>query len=179
MKAIGKEAQGLKTPIEGIEHMTKEERIASERARLEELLAGVDANELAAVQGLLDAASFMRISLQDLGEIVNENGYCEQYTNGKDQSGIKISSGLQTYLKMCTQYQRVINKLMSIVPPEPKRRPDRSRSVLAEVVPPDLEKEKARREKEAAFFVALRRGEVSQNDYRRFMAGEIDTATGE
>ena len=96
--------------------MSKEERIAAERERLNKLFADLDANQLQAAAGLISSAAFLAVSLEDLEAEINANGYIDSYTNGSNQAGEKISAAVQAYTALNAKYQSTIQKLLKIVP---------------------------------------------------------------
>ena len=96
--------------------MSKEERIAAERERLNALFADLDANQLQAAAGLISSAAFLAVSLEDLEAEINANGYIDSYTNGSNQAGEKISAAVQAYTALNAKYQSTIQKLLKIVP---------------------------------------------------------------
>ena len=101
--------------------MSKEERIIAERERLAALFRDLDENQLQAAAGLISSAAFLSVSLEDLEAEINASGYIDTYTNGKDQSGEKISAAVQAYATLNAKYQSTIQKLLKIVPPAPKK----------------------------------------------------------
>lgn len=105
--------------------MNKEERIAAERERLNKLFADLDANQLQAAAGLISSAAFLAVSLEDLEAEINANGYIDSYTNGSNQAGEKISAAVQAYTALNAKYQSTIQKLLKIVPPAPKPKPEK------------------------------------------------------
>lgn len=136
--------------------MTKQERIEAEKTRLFELFENMDVNQLETAQGLISSAAFLRVSLEDLEKIINENGYIDEYQNGKDQTGHKISAAVQSYNGLCAKYTTIITKLLRIVPPE--RRPKvKNESIGHEVGCSDQDKQ---RQMERDYFAALSAGEI-------------------
>ncbi len=107
--------------------MSKEERIAAERERLNALFADLDANQLQAAAGLISSAAFLAVSLKDLEAKINANGYIDHYENGASQAGEKISAAVQAYTALNAKYQSTIQKLLKIVPPAPKPKPEPKR----------------------------------------------------
>ena len=103
--------------------MSKEERIAAERERLNALFADLDANQLQAAAGLISSAAFLAVSLEDLEAEINANGYIDSYTNGSNQAGEKISAAVQAYTALNAKYQSTIQKLLKIVPAARKPAP--------------------------------------------------------
>ena len=45
-------------------------------------------------------AAFMAVSLEELQEIINEEGYTVEYQNGANQSGTKQSDAVKTHIAM-------------------------------------------------------------------------------
>lgn len=104
--------------------MTKEQRIENKRAELMEVYAGLSENELKVAAGLIDQAAFLGVTLEDLAESITKNGTIEEYTNGKNQSGRKISSDAKLYNSLIAKYTAITTKLLQIVPPAPKPKPE-------------------------------------------------------
>lgn len=102
--------------------MDKEKRIAKELRRLNKLFVNLEENQKQTAAGLIRSAAFMAVSLEDLEEIINEQGYIDQYQNGANQNGEKISAAVQTYNNMIARYTTVITKLLKIVPPKEKKK---------------------------------------------------------
>ena len=101
--------------------MTKEQRIAAESERLGALFADLDENQQQTAAGLISSAAFLRVTLEDLEAEINAAGCTEEYINGRDQSGVKVSAACQAYASFNTKYQSTIQKLLKIVPPAPKK----------------------------------------------------------
>ena len=55
--------------------LTKDQRIKKEIARLKRIFADLDKNKLQAVESLIKNAAFMAVSLEELQEIIDEEGY--------------------------------------------------------------------------------------------------------
>ena len=88
--------------------LTKDQRISEEYARMKDLFAAMAENELRFCDPLLQNAAFMKVTLEDLQQAINENGVTDQYQNGANQSGTKASADLlvmayhRTYGLPCT-----------------------------------------------------------------------------
>lgn len=152
--------------------MTKEERIAEERNRLTTLLMDLDENQKQAAAGLISSAAFLRVTLEDLEGEINEAGCTEEYTNGRDQSGVKVSAACQAYASLNTKYQSIIQKLLKITPPAPKpkeKSESKFEAIKAETAR-QSEQWKRQQERDAAFFEALRDGTATNDSYREFCA---------
>lgn len=98
--------------------ITKETRIKQELIRLEEIYRGLPENKLAIVIPLLENASFMKITLEDLQESINRNGCSEEYKNGENQYGKKAAADLQAYNSLIKNYNTISDRLEKLLPPE-------------------------------------------------------------
>lgn len=148
---------------------SKEERIAAERERLGALFADLDENQQQTAAGLISSAAFLRVTLEDLEAEINAAGCTEEYINGRDQSGVKVSAACQAYAQLNTKYQSTIQKLLKIVPPAPKKPKEKPAEEIA------AEKERARLEalaekRNADFLEAIRAGTASYEKYSEFCA---------
>lgn len=156
--------------------MTKEERITAERERLAALFADLDENQQQTAAGLISSAAFLRVTLEDLEAEINRAGCTEEYTNGRDQSGIKVSAACQAYASLNAKYQSTIQKLLKITPPAPKKEPQKTAEEQAAEAAERAEKEKRDRihtmqqQRDAAFFAALKDGTATNATYKEFCA---------
>lgn len=155
--------------------MSKEERIAAERERLNALFADLDANQLQAAAGLISSAAFLAVSLEDLEAEINANGYIDSYTNGSNQAGEKISAAVQAYATLNAKYQSTIQKLLKIVPKAPKK-PIKPQALQSEI---DVKRQaeiaayEEQRRKDNEMFDAFRAaypGNATPDNYRKFKA---------
>ena len=60
----------------------------------------------------------MKVTLEDLQRIINEEGVTETYQNGANQRGIKQSATLQSYNSLIKNYASVIKTLSQLLPKE-------------------------------------------------------------
>lgn len=94
--------------------MEKSERIQKKREELESVFAELSDDQKQIANNLITQASFLSVTLEDLNEKINENGTTEQYTNGKNQSGTKISSDAKLYSNLISKYTAIITKLLKL-----------------------------------------------------------------
>ena len=66
-------------------------------------------------------AAFMAVSLEELQEIINEEGYVVEYQNGENQHGTKQSDAVKTHIAMTKNHASIIKQLTDLVPPEKKK----------------------------------------------------------
>lgn len=99
---------------------TKEQKIASEKRRLNGIFKELDENVKKTVKSLIEEAAFMAVSLTELQEKINEKGYTEEYQNGANQKGVKKASEVEIYNTMIKNYMAVIKQLTNLLPKENK-----------------------------------------------------------
>ena len=96
----------------------KEERIKTELERISKHFESVNESQRAIVTPLLQNAAFMKVTLEDLQRIINEEGVTETYQNGANQRGIKQSATLQSYNSLIKNYASVVKTLSQLLPKE-------------------------------------------------------------
>ncbi len=95
---------------------TVEERIKAEQTKLEAIFAGLDVKRRDTVQGLIENAAFMAVTLENLRAAINENGVVSAYQNGQNQWGTKKSPEVDVYLTMTKNFVTVIRTLCDMLP---------------------------------------------------------------
>lgn len=122
----------------------KENFIFSEYQRLSDIFKELPEDKFSVVYPLIKSACFMRATLEDLAEIINEQGTVEIYRNSETQYGTKMSAALQSYTNTGRLYANVIKQLYGLLP-------ERSRPTSTPYIKPEQteeEKEAYRRELE-------------------------------
>lgn len=122
--------------------LSKEERIKKELERISAFFEKSDANKRAIIEPLIQNAAFMRVTLEDLQEIINSEGVTETYQNGANQKGVKQSAALQSYNSVAKTYAGVIKTLTAFVPVERKAVFHPPYNIAPEKTPEELEEEK-------------------------------------
>lgn len=100
---------------------TKEQKIKKEISRLKKVFKDLDKNLLQTVDSLIRTAAFMSVSLEELQEIINEEGYTEEYQNGANQSGRKQSEEIKTHIAMTKNHAVIMKQLADLTPPVRKK----------------------------------------------------------
>ena len=100
--------------------ISKEKRISEEINRISVFFEELDQNKKAIITPLLQNASFMKVTMEDLQEIINKEGAVEAYQNGANQHGMKQSAAVQSYNAIVKNYASVVKTLYSLLPPERK-----------------------------------------------------------
>ena len=96
--------------------LSKEEKIKREKARIKRALSDLDKNKLAVVSPLIDTVAFTTVSIEELQQQINENGYTVEYKNGENQFGTKQSDEVKTLLAMQKNLTAAIKTLADIAP---------------------------------------------------------------
>lgn len=102
--------------------MTKEERIQAECDRLADIYATLPEPERKMAEHLIQNSAFMVVTLQDLQEIINENGTVDTYQNGNNQSGTKSSAELNAYNTTLKSYLNTQKQLVAMLPKLEKKK---------------------------------------------------------
>lgn len=100
----------------------KKECMDRELARLVELFSPLPANERTFIQPLLENAAFMRVTLDELQIKIRLEGATDEYQNGANQCGVKISAAIQAYNQLMKTYHTLMDKLMAKLPQEAKEK---------------------------------------------------------
>ena len=100
----------------------KKECMDRELARLMELFSPLPANERTFIQPLLENAAFMRVTLDELQIKIRLEGATDEYQNGANQCGVKISAAIQAYNQLMKTYHTLMDKLMAKLPQEAKEK---------------------------------------------------------
>ena len=101
--------------------LTKDKRIKKEMSKLRRVFKDIDKNMWQTVESLIKNAAFMSVSLEELQEIINEEGYTVEYQNGANKSGTKQSDAVKTHIAMTKNHAAIIKQLTELVPPEKKK----------------------------------------------------------
>lgn len=96
--------------------IAKDSIVNEEFSRLSQYFEDMKENERAVINPLIQNASFMRATLDELQEIITEQGPVEEYMNGQNQYGMKQSAALQSYNALVKNYTAVIKSLFSLLP---------------------------------------------------------------
>lgn len=96
--------------------MTRQERIATERERLEVLCAAMDTDRIDAAQQLISNAAFMAVTLEDLQDEINENGAVCEYRNSETQYGTRKNPAIEVYNSTMRNFMAVMRALVDLLP---------------------------------------------------------------
>lgn len=98
----------------------KNQKIKKETNKFKKLFKELPVNKKKMAEKLIENASFMSITLDELKEDIKVYGVKETYVNGKDQFGFKESIESKTYGTMVKNYMSIIKQLNDMLPEEKK-----------------------------------------------------------
>ena len=100
--------------------MTKKEaRVKKEEKRIYAILDEAGVVRRAMVDGLVQRAAHLRVTLDDLAEDLDEHGYTEMFQQGKDNPPYERKRpAADLYTTMNTLYQKAIKQLTDLLPKE-------------------------------------------------------------
>lgn len=96
--------------------MSFDERRKQEEQKLWEALAELSDNKKKVVEKTVIDAAFKSVQLEDLHAVIEAEGVVEEYQNGSNQSGRKVSSNVQVYNSMDKSYQSQVKILLDALP---------------------------------------------------------------
>lgn len=97
--------------------LTKEQKIDAEVKRLTHIFEKADSKKLDTVKGLIDECAFMRITLGELREAIDQNGTIDEMPQG-EYSILRESPYVKTYHTMIQRYTTASEKLLGLLPKE-------------------------------------------------------------
>lgn len=114
------EQKDLREKLSGQALIKKNQKIKKETNKLKKLFKELPDNKKKMAEKLIENASFMSITLDELKEDIKIYGVKETYVNGKDQFGFKESIESKTYSTMVKNYMNIIKQLNDMLPEEKK-----------------------------------------------------------
>lgn len=99
--------------------LTKDEKIAKEKRRLNRIYKSIDKNKKDTVEGLIDLAAYQRVTLEEFKEDLDKNGFTEWFQQGKEQDAYERKRPVaDMYNSMSNSYQKTIKQLTDLLPKE-------------------------------------------------------------
>ena len=114
------EKADIREKISGQELINKNKKITKETNKLKKLFKELPENKKKMAEKLIENASFMSITLDELKEDIKIYGVKETYVNGKDQFGFKESIESKSYNVMVKNYMNIIKQLNDMLPEDKK-----------------------------------------------------------
>ena len=97
--------------------VSKDTLVNREINRLTNLFKDIDANRRLTAKGLIEEASFMKATLQELKEMIDEQGPIDEMPQG-EYSILREHPALKSYNTMVQRYTNIINQLTNLHPKE-------------------------------------------------------------
>ena len=94
----------------------KSELIKKETRRLKKIFKDLEPNKLKTVDALIARAAFITVSLQELEEQLNRDGWVEEYQKGRNQSGLKKSAAAECHISLTKNLSTIMKQLIDLVP---------------------------------------------------------------
>ena len=96
--------------------MDKEKQIKKEISELNKLFQDIPSDQAKLVEGLIQNAAFMRVTLEELQKEVIENGAVIQCQSGNGFDTIKDNPAQKAYTTMVSRYTQIIKQLNDMLP---------------------------------------------------------------
>ena len=97
--------------------VSKDTLVNREINRLTNLFKDIDANKRLTAKGLIEEASFMKATLQELKEMIDKQGPIDEMPQG-EYSILREHPALKSYNTMVQRYTNIINQLTNLHPKE-------------------------------------------------------------
>jgi len=95
--------------------ISKSNKIKKRLAGLRKIYANLPEEKKSIAEPLIKNAAFMEAELDELQQIIAENGASEEYKNGENQYGKKASADLQAYNSLVKSYNMVNSRLEAML----------------------------------------------------------------
>ena len=99
----------------------KETLVNREIRRLTDLFKDIDRNKRLTAKGLIEEASFMKVTLHELKQMIDESGPIDEMPQG-EYSILREHPALKSYNTMVQRYTNIINQLTGLHPKEEVKR---------------------------------------------------------
>src|SRR5690606_17425521 len=98
--------------------LTIDERRKQKEEELWRALAELTPSKKKIVKNTVEDAAFKAVQLEELHIVLQDEGVIEEYQNGANQSGRKVSSVFQAYSTLEKSYQSQVKILLDALPKE-------------------------------------------------------------
>lgn len=98
---------------------TKAERTSAEKNRLNRIYKDISKENKSIIEGLINRAAFMRVTLEDMEEDLDENGFVEPFSQSEKLDPYERERPVaRLYNTMNKNYQSIIKQLSDLLPKE-------------------------------------------------------------
>lgn len=99
-----------------MDEKTKKKKIEEEFQRINGYFEKAPKSKREVLLHLIQNASFMKVTLEELQDLINKEGVIDEYQNGANQHGMKQSATLQSYNALVKNYASVMKALCALLP---------------------------------------------------------------
>ena len=104
---------------------TKAKRTLSEKNRLNKIYKDISKENKSIIEGLINRAAFMRVTLEDMEADLDENGFVEPFSQSEKLEPYERERPVaRLYNTMNKNYQSIIKQLSDLLPKEKPVEPD-------------------------------------------------------
>ena len=104
---------------------TKAERTTTEKNRLNRIYKDISKENKSIIEGLINRAAFMRITLEDMEQDLDEKGFVEPFSQSEKLEPYERERPVaRLYNTMNKNYQSIIKQLSDLLPKEKPIEPD-------------------------------------------------------
>lgn len=96
----------------------REQAVEREVARLTKNFSTIDGKKRSIIRGLIDRAAFMRVSLNEMEDDLDKNGFTEMFSQGDQEPYERKRPTADLYNTMNANYQKIIKQLTDLAPKE-------------------------------------------------------------
>ena len=97
--------------------LSRDERISKEGRRLRKIYKNIDADKKGIIDGLIQRAAYMRVTLEDWEEDIIKNGCTEMFTQSVNTPPYERERPVaRLYNTMNKNYQSIIRQLAELLP---------------------------------------------------------------
>lgn len=98
---------------------TKEERIKAEKNRLVRIYKEISKENKSIIDGLINRAAFMRVTLEDMEKDLDDKGFVEEFSQSEKLEPYERERPVaRLYNTMNKNYQSIIKQLSDLLPAE-------------------------------------------------------------
>ena len=98
---------------------TKEERIRAEKNRLVRIYKEISKENKSIIDGLINRAAFMRVTLEDMEKDLDDKGFVEEFSQSEKLEPYERERPVaRLYNTMNKNYQSIIKQLSDLLPAE-------------------------------------------------------------
>ncbi|MCG7838093.1 hypothetical protein MI410_08450 [Staphylococcus epidermidis] len=95
-------------------YLIKQKRIKKELSKLKKIYKDIPKDKMIIVDGLINRAAFMRISLEDMEQDIHKDGFVEMFSQSETQTPYERERPVaRLYNSMNKNYQSIIKELTS------------------------------------------------------------------